>query len=88
MGSFVKECRVDALEEALRAYLLIINFTVWFVTSEETGSASLSHLSLTFDEMSGGYAPANGARGAPVHRVVNADITVGVSFFLGIQHLP
>ena len=26
-----------------------------------------------------GYAPANGARGAPVHRVVNADITVGVT---------
>jgi hypothetical protein len=38
--------------------------------------------------MSGGYAPANGARGAPVHRVVNADITVGVSIFLGILYLP
>ena len=29
--------------------------------------------------MSGGYAPANGARSAPVHRTVNEDITVGVS---------
>lgn len=28
-----------------------------------------------------GYAPANGARGAPVHRVVNADITVGVTHY-------
>jgi hypothetical protein len=32
-----------------------------------------------------GYAPANGARSAPVHRVTNSDITVGVSIYSSLK---